>query len=200
MNKRWTTRKGHERGGKPFTKTSLYKLLTNVTYTGKITYKDEVHEGEHSAIVADDIWQRVQAAAAQRSHGRGAGPKQVRRLAQGYSAVRPCNCAMSPTHSTRKELSDIATTSAPAQKRGWDMPVEIDPGARDRTIHCRPDQDASAATLQLIAETLRADTWPDHKTNRPILSDEKNATGKATRSDHSFASLQRSSQTIERDI
>ena len=61
VNKRWTTRKGHDRGGKQFTKTSLYKLLTNVTYTGKIAYKDEVHNGEHSAIVSDDSWQRVQA-------------------------------------------------------------------------------------------------------------------------------------------
>jgi DNA invertase Pin-like site-specific DNA recombinase len=50
-NKRWTTRKGHERGGKPFTKTSLYKLLTNVAYTGKVRYKDEVYDGEHAAIV-----------------------------------------------------------------------------------------------------------------------------------------------------
>ncbi len=37
--KRWTTRKGHERGGRPFTKTSLYKLLTNVVYVGKVRYK-----------------------------------------------------------------------------------------------------------------------------------------------------------------
>ncbi len=51
-NKRWTTRKGHERGGLPFTKTSLFKLLTNVTYLGKIKYKDEVHNGEHAAIVS----------------------------------------------------------------------------------------------------------------------------------------------------
>jgi site-specific DNA recombinase len=29
--KRWTTRQGHERGGRPFTKTSLHQLLTNVT-------------------------------------------------------------------------------------------------------------------------------------------------------------------------
>ena len=36
-NKRWTTRKGRERGGKPFTKTSLHRLLTNVVYVGKIT-------------------------------------------------------------------------------------------------------------------------------------------------------------------
>jgi len=33
-SKRWATRKGHEHGGKPFNKNSLYKLLTNVIYLG----------------------------------------------------------------------------------------------------------------------------------------------------------------------
>jgi site-specific DNA recombinase len=50
VNKRWTTRKGRERGGKPFSKTSLHKLLTNVAYIGKVRYKNEVHDGEHAAI------------------------------------------------------------------------------------------------------------------------------------------------------
>jgi site-specific DNA recombinase len=35
-NKRWITRKTVERGGKPFTKNSLHRLLTNVTYLGKL--------------------------------------------------------------------------------------------------------------------------------------------------------------------
>jgi site-specific DNA recombinase len=58
--KRWTTRKGHIRGGKPFTKTALRQLLTNVVYTGKLRYRDEVHDGEHEAIVEPEQWQRVQ--------------------------------------------------------------------------------------------------------------------------------------------
>ena len=37
--KRWQTRKGHVRGGRPFNTTSLHKLLTNVAYAGKIRYK-----------------------------------------------------------------------------------------------------------------------------------------------------------------
>jgi site-specific DNA recombinase len=49
--KRWTTRKGRARGGRPFDKGSLYHLLTNSVYVGKVRYKDEVHGGEHKAIV-----------------------------------------------------------------------------------------------------------------------------------------------------
>ena len=37
----WTTKKGIQRGGREYTKTNLYRLLTNVVYTGKICYQDE---------------------------------------------------------------------------------------------------------------------------------------------------------------
>src|ERR1700674_2074174 len=37
--KAWATRKERKMGDKPFTKTSLHKLLTNATYAGKLRYK-----------------------------------------------------------------------------------------------------------------------------------------------------------------
>jgi site-specific DNA recombinase len=42
LSKSWQTRKNRTRAGRPFTKTSLYRLLTNVVYAGKVRYKDEV--------------------------------------------------------------------------------------------------------------------------------------------------------------
>ena len=60
-NKRWRTRKGCWRGGKPFTRNSLRQLLTNVAYRGQLRYKQEVHPGEHAAIVDPCLWQQVQA-------------------------------------------------------------------------------------------------------------------------------------------
>jgi site-specific DNA recombinase len=61
VSKRWVTRKGRARGGQPFTKTSLHRLLSNVVYAGKIKYKNEVHSGEHTRIVDKDVWKQVQA-------------------------------------------------------------------------------------------------------------------------------------------
>jgi site-specific DNA recombinase len=122
VNKRWTTRKGHDRGGKQFTKTSLYRLLTNVTYIGKLTYKDEVHDGEHVAIVGDDIWQRVQALL-QRNGRTGGAPVRNKfgALLKGILRCVPCNCAMSPTHSTHKGNKRYRYyVCTNAQKRGWD--------------------------------------------------------------------------------
>ena len=38
--KRWTTRKGITRGGRPFNKASLHYLLTNVTYLGRVRFHE----------------------------------------------------------------------------------------------------------------------------------------------------------------
>lgn len=61
LNRRgWTTksratRAGARRGGKPFGRSSLHRLLTNVTYAGKVKYKTETHPGGHSALVNTDL-------------------------------------------------------------------------------------------------------------------------------------------------
>src|SRR5215472_991361 len=58
------------RGGQPFTKTSLYRLLTSVIYIGKIRYKNELHEGEHPGIIESAVWQQVQELLEQHGPGR----------------------------------------------------------------------------------------------------------------------------------
>ena len=47
-------------GGAAFTKASLHKLLTNVTYLGQVKYKDEVHPGQHDSIVPKKLFREVQ--------------------------------------------------------------------------------------------------------------------------------------------
>jgi len=121
LNKRWTTRKGHERGGLPFTKTSLFKLLTNVTYLGRIKYKEEVHNGEHAAIVSAELWQRVQSLLQHNGRTGGVAVRnQFGALLKGILRCVPCGCAMSPSHSTRKGTKRYRYyVCTKAQKRGW---------------------------------------------------------------------------------
>src|SRR5207245_3083620 len=59
-NKRRTTKGGRAAGGQPFTKTNLHRLLSNVAYAGRVRYREEVHPGEHAAIVDAETFQRVQ--------------------------------------------------------------------------------------------------------------------------------------------
>lgn len=51
---------GPHRGGIPFRRGSLFHLLKNPIYRGMIVHKGEVYEGEHEAIVDDDLWNAVQ--------------------------------------------------------------------------------------------------------------------------------------------
>lgn len=51
---------GPHRGGCPFRRGTLYHLLANPIYRGKIVHKGEVYQGEHEPIVPEGLWQAVQ--------------------------------------------------------------------------------------------------------------------------------------------
>ena len=102
VNKRWRTRRGNLRGGKPFTKTSLHLLLTNVLYVGNIKHKGAVHHGEHQGIVSEELWQQVQDRLRAQSQSKGAlARNRFGALLKGLLHCLPCGCAMTPTHATR---------------------------------------------------------------------------------------------------
>jgi site-specific DNA recombinase len=121
VGKSWQTRKGRTRSGRPFTKTSLYRLLTNVVYAGKVRYKDETHDGEQPALIDLDTFQRVQALL--QAHSPTLGPPAIQRfgaLLKGLLHCVACDCAMTPAHTTRKGSQRYRYyTCCGAQKRGW---------------------------------------------------------------------------------
>ncbi|NIA22217.1 MAG: recombinase family protein [Anaerolineaceae bacterium] len=119
--KRWVTKKGHQRGGKPWSKGSLFRLLTNCIYLGQVSYKGEVYEGEHQAIVDEEIFSHVQRLL--KRNGRSGG-KHVRNrfgaLLKGLIRCVPCGCGMVPTHSTRNGNKRYRYyVCQNAQSRGW---------------------------------------------------------------------------------
>lgn len=156
-NKRWTTKKGVARGGRPFDKNSLWHLLTNVTYIGKVTYKDEVHEGEHEPIVADDLWQRVQVKL-QRNGRTGGGMVRNKfgALLKGLLHCVPCGCAMTPTHATREGKKRYRYyVCAAAQKRGWQAcPSQSIPAGEIEQFVVEQIK-CIGRDPQLVAETVR---------------------------------------------
>jgi site-specific DNA recombinase len=123
--KRWITKKGRRYGGAPFTKASLHRLLTNRTYTGNIEFKGTVYEGEHEAIVDDDLWQRVQAVL---RRNRMSGCPEIRNkygaLLKGILFCVPCRTGMG--HSYTKRSGKIYRYSLfkdrPCAARIWKMP------------------------------------------------------------------------------
>ncbi|MEC8067263.1 MAG: recombinase family protein [Pseudomonadota bacterium] len=58
--KRTSIKKGLEYGGKLLSRGTLYSLLKNPAYIGKISHKGKIHEGDHPSIISDSLWKEVQ--------------------------------------------------------------------------------------------------------------------------------------------
>ncbi len=87
--------------GRPFDKASIAKLIANPVYVGQALHKGQSFPGEHEAIIARDLWNRVQAIMQEGPRSRGGNaraqtPALLRGLLFGADGR-----AMTPTH-TRK--------------------------------------------------------------------------------------------------
>lgn len=60
ITKSWSKKNGEITGGAKYTKNNLKSLLSNPIYIGKIKHKDKVYDGEHRAIIDENLWQEVQ--------------------------------------------------------------------------------------------------------------------------------------------
>jgi site-specific DNA recombinase len=164
--KRWQTRKGRERGGQPFTKTSLHHLLTNVVYLGKVKHKKEAYRGEHTAIVPLGLWRQVQVLL--RTHG------QVRNRSdrqpsgawlRGLLYCRSCGLRMTPTHSRKgsRRYGYYACLKALKQGRracpsGWVPAAEIEQVVIGR-LREFADKQAPIGGVDSLGALMNADTW-----------------------------------------
>jgi site-specific DNA recombinase len=120
-NKRWTTRKGKERGGLPFTRPSLHRLLSNPAYAGKVKHKGQAHAGEQAALVDAKVFERTQALLARNGATGGACVRNGDgALLQGLLRCRPCGCAMTPAYTTKQRAKRYRYyVCTNAQSRGW---------------------------------------------------------------------------------
>jgi site-specific DNA recombinase len=118
--KRWVSKSDKAQGGRPFTKNLLYHLLTNVVYAGKVRYHEEVHPGEHPAIVEEGVWQAVQAVLGRNGRTGGAPVKNKHgALLKGILWCVPCQCSMGHTYTADKTKRYRYYVCLNAQKRGW---------------------------------------------------------------------------------
>ena len=121
----WTTKRhqsleGNWHGGTEFDKSTLQKLLTNVIYLGKMTHKGQIFEGEHEAIIDEELFGRVQGLL---GHNRNSGGKYVRNkhgaLLKGLVRCKHCGCGMSHHFATRDNRRYRYYVCVRAQKHGW---------------------------------------------------------------------------------
>ncbi|MEO0420404.1 MAG: recombinase family protein [Pseudomonadota bacterium] len=116
---------GPHRGGIPFRRGSLFHLLKNAIYRGKIVHKGEVYEGEHEAIVDEELWKAVQERLRRKAPPRrrtGNDPHNA--LLRGL-LTDPKGRPMVPTYTTKRSRryayyetrKDLALSDAPKSTR-----------------------------------------------------------------------------------
>ncbi|WP_438725756.1 recombinase family protein [Parasphingorhabdus sp. DH2-15] len=100
ISKRHVTKSGKTLGGSEISRGALFYLLRNQTYLGKIVHKEDIHEGEHDAIVDEDLFAKVQVQLD--GHARRRGKAEQRRTVKAALTGKLFDAhgeAMSPTFS-----------------------------------------------------------------------------------------------------
>ncbi len=118
-NKLWHSKKGLPKGGRSFDKCSVHALLTNPIYCGKIKHKTDLYQGQHQAIIDDEIYERVQAQLRENSFNRGNRlPSKYGGLLKGLIRCPNCNVAMVHNMTKRNAIVYRYYTCIRAIKRG----------------------------------------------------------------------------------
>lgn len=100
--KSWTTRHGRAVGGHPYGKGTLWHLLGNILYTGRIRYRNEIIAGEHPAIVDLAEYEAVQNQLASQARSGGAETRtRHHALLRKLLVCAPCGCGMTYCYTRR---------------------------------------------------------------------------------------------------
>ncbi|MGN3973669.1 recombinase family protein [Tsuneonella sp. SYSU-LHT278] len=150
VSKQYRTQRGKEMGGTAFSRGALFHLLRNRIYLGQIVHRGAVHDGEHDAIVGEELFAAVQHSldANARRHGARGERRMVRAPLTGKlfdAAGEP----MSPTFSRgRTGRSYRYYVSASLQKGG-----SVD---RADTVRRLPAREIETLLEECIARWLPA--------------------------------------------
>ncbi len=179
--KQWTTRRtGTAVGGRPFDKVTLFRLLTNPAYLGKVRHREDLYDGEHDAIVDEAIWQRAQALLQRNGRtGGGVVKNKYGALLKGLLRCVPCECAMVHSTSSKGPKRYRYYVCTKAMKRGW---------------YTCPSKSVPAGELERFVvdqiRTIGRDPGVLAETIRQVR----------TQSQKAIADLERERGTVERDI
>ena len=118
------------RGGRPWTKGAVYKVLANRVYLGEAVHKGVAYPGEHAAIIDQRAWDKAHALMAAPAHRRGAATRaQVPALLKGL-IFGPNGRQMSPSHTRRRGRIYRYYVTREAISEGYDTcPVTSVPAA-----------------------------------------------------------------------
>jgi site-specific DNA recombinase len=74
---------GRATGGGLISRGHIYHILSNPIYAGRVRHREQIHEGQHAAIVDEDIWSRVQVLLAEQTQTRKPASRDVHSFLAG---------------------------------------------------------------------------------------------------------------------
>jgi len=155
--KSWTTKKGKQRGGRPFDRNSLYNLLTNVIYLGKVRYREETYEGQHEAIVDADLFENVQTTLKNNYRNGGSQTRnKYGALLKGLLHCSSCDCAMIHTYTSKGAKRYRYYVCMYAQKRGWHTCTSKSVPAQEMEQYVVDQIRGIGVDASLLTETINA--------------------------------------------
>lgn len=162
--KEWTTRDGRQHLGKPFTKASLFRLLTNAIYSGQVNHKGTLYPGEHPAVVDPAVWRKVDE---HLRHNGLTGGKDIRNkygaLLRGLVHCEACGTSMVHTYTVKNWRRYRYYVCRTAQQQGWDacptksLPAQVvEDSVVERIRNIGRDRRIAAQTARKVWEQAEA--------------------------------------------
>ena len=103
--KKRVSKAGKTSGGVKFLKNTIHRILMNPLYMGKASYNEQLYEGEHDAIIDEDLFEKVQDRIKYNRHDR-----KIRKNAQCAGLLsqlircKACDCLMIHTYSVKNKV------------------------------------------------------------------------------------------------
>ena len=98
----WTSERGRAYCGKPFVKSGLRLLLSNVQYAGLVAHKGTIYPGEQEAIIDRQQWERVNEKLKAKGEGLlGKKHHTQNAVLESLLYCEQCQGAMMPTYTTK---------------------------------------------------------------------------------------------------
>jgi site-specific DNA recombinase len=123
--RRWNTKsrkseKGRAHTGRPFTKASLHRLLTNATYAGMVEHRGATYVGEHACIIELPLWQQVNdELRAGRRTATGAIRASQNAMLAGLLLCKSCQRPMVPTYTAKRGRRYRYYVCQTVRRKGW---------------------------------------------------------------------------------
>jgi hypothetical protein len=103
VSKVWTSISGKSRGGAAYSRGALYYLLRNPIYLGRIAHRGATYDGQHQAIVPQDLWDRVQSMLTENRTGSSRAKSSSEPSPLSGLLYDDCGNLMSPSHSRKAD-------------------------------------------------------------------------------------------------